>query len=194
MADPVTLAAGSMAVGAAGSVIQGLGAKSSADAQSAMFTYQAGVARANQVIADQNSKWETQSGEVEAQQAGLRAEDERSKSTVAAAAGNINVTTGSPVQVGKSITEIGGENQAIVRANAAKRAYGATIEGFEQGAQANIYDAAAKNSKAAGDIAELSSFIGGAGNVANKWLQMGPTFGTGTGDSSTLSNTGSSWE
>ena len=182
MADPVTLAAGSMAIGVAGSVIQGLGAKSSADSQSAMFTYQAGVARANQTIAAQNAKWETQSGEVEAQQAGLRAEDERSKSTVAAAAGNIDVTTGSPVQVGKSITEIGGENQAIVRANAAKRAFGATVEGFEQGAQANIYDAAAKNATSAGDIAELSSFVGGAGNVANKWLQMGPTFGTGTSD------------
>ncbi len=186
MADPISaMAIGSMAVGAAGSVIQGMGAKSSADAQSAMYTYQAGVARANQTIADQNAKWETQSGEVEAQQAGLRAEDERSKSTVAAAAGNIDVTTGSPVQVGKSITEIGGENQAIVRANAAKRAYGATVEGFEQGAQANIYDAASKNATTAGDIAELSSWVSGAGNVASKWTQMGTTFptpGGGGGD------------
>jgi hypothetical protein len=183
MADPITLAAGSMAIGAVGSVIQGFGASQQAGAQSGMFAYQAGVARANQTIADQNAKWESQSGEVEAQQAGLRAEDERSKSTVAAAAGNIDVTTGSSVQVGKSITEIGGENQTIIRANAAKRAYGATIEGFEQGAQANIYDAASKNARAAGDIAELSSFVGGAGGVANKWLQMGPMFGTGGGDS-----------
>ncbi len=177
----MAFAAGTVVGTASGAILQGMGAEQQAGAQASQYQYQAGVARANELIADQNSKWETQSGEVEAQQAGLRAEDERSKSTVAAAAGNIDVTTGSPVQVGKSITEIGGENQAIVRANAAKRAYGATVEGFEQGAQANIYESAAANAKKAGDLAELTSWIGGATGVASKWSQMGPVFGTGGG-------------
>src|ERR1700680_2401169 len=99
--DPVS----AMVLTAAGGAIAGGGALYSGQAQSNQNTYLAGVARANQTIAAQNANWETQSGEGEAQQAGLRAEDERAHSKVAAAGGNIDVTRGTPALIGQSITE-----------------------------------------------------------------------------------------
>lgn len=170
------IAIGGMVATAAGGIIQGFGAGYQGQAQSNMYTYQAGVAQANQQIAAQNENWEFASGEVEAQQSGLKTEAERAGTKVAEAAGNIDVTRGTPVQVGKSITEIGQENQGIIRANAAKRAYGAAVEGFEQGAQANLDIAAAQTSRTAGDISELGSFVSTAGSVASKWMQYSTQF------------------
>lgn len=169
-----------MAASAAGGVISGLGAKYQGEAESNKYQYLAGVAQANEKIAAQNASWETMSGEVEAQQAGLKSAAERGASKVAAAAGNISTTTGSSAEIGKSITEIGQQNQAIIRASAAKRAYGAEVEGFEQSTQAGLYQTAAQTSKTQGDINELASWVGGAGNVSSKWIDYSKSFPTST--------------
>jgi hypothetical protein len=170
-------------VGAIGSLFQG-------QAQSAMYNYQAGVAQVNATVAKQDATYATQAGEVEAQNSGMRTRAEVGSTRAGMAAGNVDITSGSGARVITSETEIGQQNEATIRANAAKRAYGFDVKAAADTAQAGAYDVAASTSKTSGIIGAVSSVIGGAGNVAAKWAQYGQSFGSGSG--SGQYNTGSS--
>jgi hypothetical protein len=84
-----------------------------------------------------------------------------------------------------SETAITQQNEAITRANAAKRAYGFNVAAAEDTAQAGAYKVAASTSEEAGELGAVSSIIGGAGSVSSKWLQASQSgaFGGGGGSS-----------
>ncbi len=176
MADPISIAAIGMAAGAAGGVIGGIGAKSQGDAQSNMYKYQAGVARVNATVAKQDADYAREAGEVEATNAGMRTRAEVGATRAGMAAGNVDINTGSGARVVKSEIEIGQQNEATLRANAAKRAYGFDVKAAGDTATAGAADVAATTSREAGDISAISTIIGGAGNVSSKWLQAGQVF------------------
>ena len=180
MADPVSIAAIGMATGAASGVIGGMGAQSQGEAQSNMYKYQAGVARVNATVAKQDANYTREAGEVEATNAGMRTRAEVGATRAGMAAGNVDINTGSGARVVSSETAIGQENQATIRANAAKRAYGFDVKAAGDTASAGALDIAATTSREAGDISAISSIIGGAGNVASKWLQAGQVFPGGS--------------
>jgi hypothetical protein len=170
-------------IGAIGSLFQG-------SAQSNMYKYQAGVAQVNATVAKQDAQYATQAGEVEAQNSGMRTRAEVGSTRAGMAAGNVDITSGSGARVIASETEIGQQNEATIRANAAKRAYGFDVKAAADTAQAGAYDVAASTSQTSGVLGAVSSVIGGAGNVAAKWAQYGQSFGSGGG--SGQYNTGSS--
>ena len=193
MADPVTLATVGMGVTAAGGAVGAFGALKTGEAQSNMYTYQAGVARVNAAVAKQDAQYATAAGEVEATNSGLRTRAEVGSTRAGMAAGNVDVNTGSGARVLKSETEIGQENQATIRANAAKRAYGFDVKAASDTASAGALDIAATTSKESGDINAISTILGTAGSVSSKWLQAGQVFGSGS-TGGPQSNTGSSWD
>lgn len=171
----------SLAAGAAGAGIVGTGVKAFGDyfsgqAQSNQFQYQAGVARANAILAKQDAIYATRVGEVEAQQQGMRGRAIVGRTTVGYGAGNISTATGSPSRVLSSETAITQANEGTVRANAAKRAYGFNVAAAEDTASAGALDIAAGTAKEASYMTMASTLIGGAGNVADKWLQAGQYF------------------
>jgi hypothetical protein len=173
MADPITAIVGG--VGLASSVAGGFfgaqGAEYQAQAQANQAQYQAGVARINAQIQKQNADYAIAAGEVEAQQAGIGTRQTVGAERAAFGAGNIDVNSGSAAQVQASEIAVGQENQSIIRANAARRAYGATVEGAMDTAQAGVYDVARTTALEAGDIGAVSSILGAAGSVSTKWLQ-----------------------
>ena len=172
MADPVTMiAVGGMAASAIGGLVSAGGSMYQGQAQSNMFGYQAGVARVNKVLADQDAAYARAAGEVEAQQIGMRGRAQVGATKVGFAAGNIDTSTGSAKQVLGSETELTQYSEALTRANAAKKAYGFEVGGAMDTAQAGAYDVAATTSKTAGDIGAVSSILGAAGNVSSKWMQ-----------------------
>ena len=185
MADPIIGGIG-LASNIAGGILGAEGAKYQGQAQANMYNYQASVALMNEQIAKQNADYAAATGEVEAQQAGLATRQEVGATRAAQGAGNIDVNSGSNLQVQKSEVAIGQENQSVIRANALKRAYGFQIEGVQDVAQAGIYDYAAQTSLKAGDMGAMSSLIGMAGSVSSKWLQgrnvgmFGGMFGGGS--------------
>ena len=179
MADPVSLAVIGMAAGAAGGGVSALGSLFSGQAQKKMYDYQAGVALANAKVAKQDAQYALDSGEVEAQQAGMRGRFQQGATKVGIASGNIDTSTGSGSQVLKSETEVTQENEGVIRANAAKRAYGFEVGAAEDVAQSSADIAAGKTSVTAGDIGATSSILGAVGNVSSKWLQAGQSFGFG---------------
>lgn len=178
MANPATLATGAIGGTAAGAVTSGIGSLFQGSAQAGMYNYQAGVAQANATLAGRDAIYATQSGEVQAQQAGLKTAAEVGATKTRLAAGNVDTGSGSASQVLSSETSIGQENEAVIRANAAKQAYGYNVKQAEDVSQASAYQTAAQTSKTAADIGLVSSLVGGAGSVSSKWLQYGQSFGS----------------
>lgn len=179
MADPVTLSMIGMGAAAGGGLVSAIGNLFSGKAQSNMFKYQAGVAMANAKVAKQDAAYALSSGEVEAQQSGMKTRFQVGATKVGIASGNIDTSTGSGSKVIASETAIGQENQALIRANAAKRAYGFEVGAAEDVAQAGAFKVGAATSLISGDIGATASLLGAAGSVSSKWLQAGQSFGFG---------------
>ena len=171
MADPVTLAGVSMGATALGGLTQAIGASYSGEAQAGAYTYKAGIAALNTQIAHQNADYERAAGEVSAQESGMRTRAEAGQAKAISGASSLDVNTGSKAALQSSIEEIGGENQGIIRSNAARRAYGYEVEATQFEAERQLDLGAAKMSRAGGTIGAISSLLGAGGSVASKWLQ-----------------------
>jgi hypothetical protein len=86
-------------------------------------------------------------------------------------ASGLDVNRGSAVEVRASEANIGEENQAITRSNAARTAYGFEVQSVQDQAQSQIDIMQGKQAKIAGEIGAGSSLLGGATSVASKWIQ-----------------------
>jgi hypothetical protein len=171
--------------------------------QSNISKYQAGVADVNKEIAKANANYSRDVGEVEAQQAGMKAHAELGEMIAQQGASGLKVDSGSSTKVRESMVEIGQYTQSVIRSSAAKKAYGYEVEAMQYGAQADVYrytaeqhDAQAENAMTAAGITEQSyglqdkamanvgkaeginimgSLVGTAGSVATKWSEGGYT-------------------
>lgn len=169
MADPLTL--GTMAVGAAGSIISGIGAATSGEAQSAAYRYKAGIAMMNEKINKQNAQWALQAGDTQAEISGLRAGQAISATKVAQGASGFDVATGSLEKVRSGQSQVAAFDQEVIRWDAAKTAYGYETKAATDVAEASLDTMAAKSASQAGTLGMIGSFISGAGGVASKWSQ-----------------------
>lgn len=172
--------------------------------------YQAGVSDINKEIAKANATYSRDVGEVEAQQAGMKAHVEMGEMIAQQGASGLSVNSGSSAKVRESMIEIGKYTQDVIRSSAAKKAYGYEVEAVQYGAQADIYrytaeqhEAQAENAITASNMTKSSlglmeqamsnvdtakninimgSLVGTAGSVANKWTE-----GSFTGLTSSIS-------
>lgn len=178
MADPVTMMAVIGGGAAAGGAITGaIGSEAKGQSEAQMYNYQAGVAKVNAQIAKQDANYALEVGGVQGQQAGMR--ERATIGATRAGFGASNVSGGSKNAVIASEIEVGQQNQGIIAANAAKRAYGYEVGAAGDTATAGALGFAAGNAKTAGNIGAVSSILGGVSSVSSKWLQMGPAFGGG---------------
>jgi hypothetical protein len=167
----VSVGIGSMVATAGSSILGAMGSAMSGQAQGQMYAYQQSVALMNQQIAKQNESYALASGEVEAQQSGMRTRAEIGQTRATEGAGGLDVNTGSNRLVQKSEADIGAENQALIRSNAARTAYGFAVEGVQASAQGQLYGMAGQQAREAGQIGMYKSLLGGAASVSDKWLQ-----------------------
>jgi hypothetical protein len=170
--------------------------------------YQAEVARRNKIIAQQNAEYERTTGEVTASQLGMKQAWERGQMMAQQGASGLSVSGKSAERVRAGMIDVGYNEQAITRANAAHVAYGYEVQATQFEAEAAIHSSTAEMdkvqaenattaanitraalplqqaamdlSKTAGNIGVLSSLTGAAGSVAGKWMQ-GSFQGMGTG-------------
>ena len=184
MADPATLALASGGAQAGGSLLSAFGAKQEGAAQAGMYQYQAGIAQLNQKIALQNRDYALATGEQQAAEEGMKQRAIAGKTKAAQGASGIDVGSGSSVDVQTSEAKIAGMDLATIRNNAARKAYGYTVEAAQDTAQAGLYQTAATDVKQAANIKAMGSLISGAGGVADKWLQFQSNFGSGGGSGS----------
>jgi hypothetical protein len=168
MAAPV--AAVGLGAAALGGVVSAFGNYQQGQASAAEATYQAGVAQMNQQIAQQNANYALYAGEVQAQQQGIKTAQQIATTKAEQGAGGLDVSSGSNALVRQSEYNVGQEDIALIRSDAAKRAYGYQVEGVQYGAQASLDKYAASESKIAGTTAAIGSILGGASSVSSKWL------------------------
>lgn len=162
-----------MGIGASGlgGVTGAIGSVFGGEAQKSMYEYQAAVARINAGIAEQNASYAIAAGEAEAQQQGMKTRAEIGQTRATQGASGLDVNRGSAVDVRASEAEVGAMDQAMVRANAQRQAYGYRVQAMQETAQAQLDQMAGQNAQTAGIIGSFTSLLGGASGVSSKWMQ-----------------------
>jgi hypothetical protein len=171
MADPVTLGMMSLASTAIGGGISAFGAEKSGQAQQQMYNYQAGVARINYQIDQQNKEYAFNQGEAEATRYGLKSAQQLGQIRAAQGASGLDVNSGSNADVQASQRKVAQMDMTTIRSNAAKTAYDFDVKSTMDLNQATMDVMAGQNAKTAGDIKAMSSLVGSAGSVSDKWLK-----------------------
>jgi hypothetical protein len=185
MLGPYGAIAGAI-IGGLGSLLSAAGSEYSGTAQANMYTYRAGVALMNRQINLQNADYERVAGEVSAQESGMRTKAEVGATVAAQASSGLDVNRGSAVDVRTSETEIGQQNEAIIRSNAARKAYSYDVEATQDQAQSQLDTMAATTSRVSGGIGAATSLLSGGTTVAARWNQ-GQTLGMFSGNSGATS-------
>lgn len=179
MADPFTWIGIGTAV--VGGITGAVGAESAGQAKSSAALYQAGVAGINTKVATQNADYMRETGEIDARRSGLKTADAIARTRVAQSGSGVDINSGSPAAVTESEHAIGVEDQATIRNNAARRAYGFDVQA-ESERQKGVMDVAeASNARKAGGLGALTSILGAAASVSSKWSQAKQA-GIGSGE------------
>lgn len=135
-----------------GAAIAGQGAALEAAATAQSYTYKAGVATLNKQIMDRNAEYATAVGEVKAQQSGMATRFQIAQTRATQAASGLDINRGSAAAVRESEAEIGDFEQATIRSDSAREAYGYKVEGLNYEAESDLEKVSATNAISAGQI------------------------------------------
>lgn len=167
-----TMMIASMAMSAAGSVVGGIGQQQQYGAQANQARYQAQVAENNRIIAEQNRRYASAAGSSNAQIRDFATRATIGRATAAQGASGVDVTQGSPVEVRESLRQMGRLQTLEEVQEAALKGYGYQAQATGFGAEAGLQRAKASSAEAAGTTAMVSSILGGASSVGDKWLRF----------------------
>lgn len=164
---PWSVAAAVVAV--VGAAVSAYGQYESGQAQKASANYNSEVAANNASIAEQTANRAAQAGEAQAE-----ATSQKTRATVGAitanqAAGNIDVNSGSALDVQSSAKELGELDALTVRSNAAKTAYGYQTQSTSDTGQSQLDAFQAANAGTAGEIGAGASILGGVSSAAGNY-------------------------
>lgn len=174
MADPISMMAiASLATTVIGGGVAAYGAYSKGSAEQNMYNYRAQVANINAGVAQEQSRAEIMAGGRQAEVSGLKTGQRTGMIRAAVGAGNLDVGSGSAKQVVASETEVGDYEQATIRNNAARKAYGYDVAAFGDITQANLDVAAGQGAKTASEFDVATSILGTASSVSDKWTKFG---------------------
>jgi len=161
----------SLASTALGAVTSFMGAGNSAKAAAGTAAYNAQVAENNRLIALENSRMASASGNQQATIEGMKTRAAVGSMKAQQAASGVNVNTGSAVDVRSSAAELGELNALTVRSNAARQAYGYDVQAANAGGEAELQRASGRNAANAGVTTQISSLLGGAASVGGQFAQ-----------------------
>ena len=154
-----------------GSLTTAFGNYEQGQAEGKMYDYQAGVARMNATIAEQNAQYVSDVGELQAGQFGYKAGQQLGQIKAVQASHGLDVRSGSAAQVQESQKLVSATDMSMIRSNAARAAFNYRNEAAADVAQAGADVAAGQNARTAGMIKAATSVIGGATSVDQQWLQ-----------------------
>ena len=166
------VAAAAPLLGLAGAGISAAGAIYGGEAQKSSYAYQAQVAANNAAIASQNASYAANAGNTDATQKSLQGAEKQAKIKGALAANNVDVNSGSAVNVEQSAREESKLDTQLTAANAARQTYGYRVQqqGFEE--QQSLDKAASENALPGAELGAAGSLLSNASAVGIK----SPTF------------------
>lgn len=155
------------------SAVMGAASKQqAADATKKAETYKAAVARNNEIVAEQNAKYAEQKGqageEVKRQKTAQMIGQERAHM----GASGLTVESESGVRLYGDTAQMGEIDALTIRNNSAREAYGWRSQGVNYEAEARLDEMRAKQAEEAGNLGVMSSLMGGASQVSDKWSQF----------------------
>ncbi len=165
MADPVTLAV----IGGVGAATSAIGTIGAGIAQSKASAYQAQIAKNNAITAGQNAEYATQAGQEKAQEQSLKNRDILGKIIAGQAANNIDVNSGSAVDVQATQRETGMLDVLQTENNAALQNYGYRTQAVGYQSQAALDEAQSKQ-------AIPGALLSSAGGLASSAASLGQKF------------------
>lgn len=169
--DPASLLAiGSLTSTLIGAGTSAIGAASQGRAQAQAAQYQAAVARNNQAVAEWQAQDALARGRVAEQNQRMKTSQFTGAQRAAAAASGVDVNSGSAADLQADAAMLGELDALTVRSNAGREAWGHRVNAANAGANAGMLDWQGKQARAAGDWTAVSSIIGGASSLADKWL------------------------
>lgn len=161
-----------LALQVAGALFSAGGAMQSAQASQNAANYQAQVAANNAKV----SEWQAQSAEArgvdDAMNIGRKQADTRGKQSAAMAANGLDLGSGSPAALLEQTDYYGLADQKSVVQNASDTAWGLRAKGQSYTAEGEM--AKAKADSINPFMSGVTSLLGSAGNVADKWSTANP--------------------
>jgi hypothetical protein len=159
--------------------LTGAGATAVGQVYSGMATgdaaaYQAQVARNNALIAEQNAAYASKAGQAQAAATSLKGAARMGKLKTAQAANNINVNSGSAVDVRTSEREAGVLDTATVLSNAELEAYGYRAKATGYTAESGLLQTQAEEAPIGAGIGAAGSLLSNASGVGFKFGRTDP--------------------
>lgn len=176
------LAAAAPAIGTAGAAISAGGAVLGGIAAGNAASYRAKVAENNAQIERQKATYALQAGGVKAQEAGLKSAEAQAEVKTALAANNVDVNSGSALDVEAGTRQKGELDQETIANNAELQAYGYQVTATADEAQAGLDKATAEQAPIGAAIGATGSLLSNSSAIGFKWLgapsgssESGPT-------------------
>lgn len=155
---PAALPIAMMAMAAMSAVSQ----IASAQAAAGQATYQAGVARNNQIIAERNAADSLKRGSIEEDKLRERNAAFLGKQRAQMAGQGMLIDEGSPLDIQEDTAGLAELDALTLRSGYEREAYSYRVQGMNQEAQARLYDSKASGSLMAGYLGAAGSIVGGA--------------------------------
>jgi len=147
-------------------VISGVvGGVSSAYSQYQTGKYNNQVAANNKIIADRQAEDSLRRGRTAEAEHRRKVEDLKGSQKVAFGAGNIQLGSGTPLDVLEGTAVMGEIDALTIRDNARREAYGYQVQGMNAQAQGRL-------DKYQGTTGAVGSLLTSAGSVAGKWYDL----------------------
>lgn len=170
--DPGTLEIISLVAGGLQAGLGVIGSIKQGEAQKAQANYNASVAAANAQIAKNKAAMAGAAGTAQTEQASLETRAKVGGIVAAQAAGNIDINSGSALDVRSSAKQLGELNALTVRSNAARTAYGYQTEAASETGQESLYRSEARNAMPAAELNAFGNVLGGASSAASNYAKF----------------------
>ena len=157
-------------LGIIGAATSALGALYGGVATSEASSYQAQVSRNNALIANQNAVAATQAGQEQAAQQSLKNAGQLGQIKTAIAANNINVNSGSSVDVLASQREIGQLDTEETLQRAQQQAYGYRVASTSATAQAGLQEEEAQTAPVAAGLTAAGGLATATSKLPTNWV------------------------
>jgi hypothetical protein len=170
MADPFTAAtAASSAISIGGSLFGASSASAAGADRARMDNYRAYVSAQNARIALQNRDRDVAVGNVQAFNQDLKMREKIGSAEADAGASGFDVGSGSIKAGISSLHQLGRMDTLNLIDSSRQKAYGDLIQSYNFTQEALMGQSAAQNDLTAGDTQAMSTLIGGASSVADRW-------------------------
>lgn len=173
-------------LGILGAATSAVGTIMGGEATAANATYQAEVAANNAKVAYANAERASAAGQEQAAQESEKGAQREAQIVGAMAANNIDVRSGSAINVEKGERKINQLNSETVLSNAELQNYGYRVQATNDLAQAQLYQTEAQEAPLAADIGAVGGLLGGASSIGFKFGNVDWS-GQGTVDSTAYS-------